>query len=662
MRGCATRLLLLVLGLAAWLPSTAGNALAQPALSATWTHRDDAPGPPSGPMGSGWLRITYDPVARKTVVIAGSGSTYGNDVWHYDVSQNRWINLEPFEDCPVMFQRFDVPAKRDEHVVDYDSLNRLYWMFGGSGFGCQGSNRTTAAGTTTLSLVDPTLPATANDAYRHFTVNVAGVFAYVSGYSAATKTLSLATPIAGLAPGRSYRLYTQRGGDTWNYSPGSGIWRSFGGPFWGYEGRKPINRLSPAFAAAPPHNAMVMFGGSGRTDTWALDTDLKEWQQMSPSSGPPPLAQIENSMVYDSRNDRFIMFGGECRGNVSQCGGYGKPTDATWVYDLNLDQWTRLVTNGTPPARLQQQMAYDPVNRVTVLFGGRNATTKFNDTWIFDYPTRTWTQLFPAVKPSPRNLGSMTYDTTTNQMILYAARDIWTLSLGAGGTANPVPSIAALSPASAAAGGAGFTLTVTGEGFLTSSVVRWNGSNRPTTPVSATQLRATIPASDIAAAGVAQVTVFNPGPGGGISNATGFTVTGSGGSPGEIVLDNAPSGASGGGRTFTGTWCQSSASGSLGTPSVFSCSEHGTYRFTPPNLAASTYDVYVRWTARSTRSTSVPITVNASVTATRTFNQQVSGSQWVLHGRYSMANGNSVEISNENGQACADGVRLVPAP
>src|SRR5437879_4565814 len=88
---------------------------------------------------------------------------------------------------------------------------------------------------------------------------------------------------------------------------------------------------------------------------------------------------------------------------------------------------------------------------------------------------------------------------------------------------NPVPTITSLSPQSAVVG-PGFTLTVTGTNFVTSSVVRWNGQDRATTYVSATQLRAAIPATDVATAGIARVTVFNPPPGGGTSNSVNFVV------------------------------------------------------------------------------------------------------------------------------------------
>jgi hypothetical protein len=89
---------------------------------------------------------------------------------------------------------------------------------------------------------------------------------------------------------------------------------------------------------------------------------------------------------------------------------------------------------------------------------------------------------------------------------------------------NPVPVITKLSPASAIAGDDPFTLVVTGSGFVAGSVAQWNGTTRPTTVVSATELRALISAADVATAGDATITVVNPAPGGGASNALTLTV------------------------------------------------------------------------------------------------------------------------------------------
>ena len=90
---------------------------------------------------------------------------------------------------------------------------------------------------------------------------------------------------------------------------------------------------------------------------------------------------------------------------------------------------------------------------------------------------------------------------------------------------NPIPTITNLSQASILKDSAGFLLTVNGTNFLTTSKVKWNGADRTTTFVSATQLTATIPASDLTTAGTANITVANPTPGGGTSNAVVFTIT-----------------------------------------------------------------------------------------------------------------------------------------
>ena len=89
---------------------------------------------------------------------------------------------------------------------------------------------------------------------------------------------------------------------------------------------------------------------------------------------------------------------------------------------------------------------------------------------------------------------------------------------------NPVPTTTSLSPGSTSAGGSSFTLTVSGTNFIASSTVNWNGASRSTTFVSSSSLTATISAADIASVGTASVTVVNPSPGGGTSNAQTFTI------------------------------------------------------------------------------------------------------------------------------------------
>ena len=90
-------------------------------------------------------------------------------------------------------------------------------------------------------------------------------------------------------------------------------------------------------------------------------------------------------------------------------------------------------------------------------------------------------------------------------------------------TPNPQPTLTSLSPAGTSFGGAGFALAVQGSDFVPASVVRWNGSDRPTTFVGSSQLTADISATDVLSLGNSQVTVFSPTPGGGTSAPAIFT-------------------------------------------------------------------------------------------------------------------------------------------
>lgn len=101
---------------------------------------------------------------------------------------------------------------------------------------------------------------------------------------------------------------------------------------------------------------------------------------------------------------------------------------------------------------------------------------------------------------------------------------LFTSSIASTGNLNPPPVASSLSPAAVSAGGSDFTLTVNGSGFVNGSTIEWNGTPRITTAVSGTQVSATIYASDIAAAGTAEVTVVNPGPGGGTSSPLSLTI------------------------------------------------------------------------------------------------------------------------------------------
>ncbi len=114
---------------------------------------------------------------------------------------------------------------------------------------------------------------------------------------------------------------------------------------------------------------------------------------------------------------------------------------------------------------------------------------------------------------------------------------------------NPTPVLSLLSPTTARAGGAPLTLTVSGSSFTSTALVRWNGSDRPTTYVSNNSLKAVLSTKDLTA-GTARVTVYNPAPGGGVSNGQNFLVT-SDGNPAPVLTSMSPEGIFSGAAAFT---------------------------------------------------------------------------------------------------------------
>jgi len=137
-------------------------------------------------------------------------------------------------------------------------------------------------------------------------------------------------------------------------------------------------------------------------------------------------------------------------------------------------------------------------------------------------------------------------------------------------TSGSVPTIQVLFPSCAPAGEP-VQLEVVGLNFVASSVVRWNGSDRPTTSNGTINgLIAQISASDVAAAGTAAVTVFNPGPGRGSSNTSTFTITTGAVDPQSIAVDPAgkfayvaSEGCTGGGGGYVSMYTINPTTGAL---------------------------------------------------------------------------------------------------
>jgi hypothetical protein len=124
-----------------------------------------------------------------------------------------------------------------------------------------------------------------------------------------------------------------------------------------------------------------------------------------------------------------------------------------------------------------------------------------------------------------RNVGALRLAVALGALALLLGCSSYNPNLGVAPTLSSA--ISFITPSARSAGCSGFGLNVQGNGFTTGSVVQWNGSNRTTTFESATELLATINASDIAKQGAVSVNVAVPGQtqGNGLSNFLPFTIS-----------------------------------------------------------------------------------------------------------------------------------------
>jgi uncharacterized repeat protein (TIGR01451 family) len=249
------------------------------------------------------------------------------------------------------------------------------------------------------------------------------------------------------------------GNDVWIFSDA----RTNGGNVWQQltvNGTKPSARGFHSAAYDSTNNRLIIFGGDPNVgncnvdvnDTWVLTNadgtvGTSGWIQLTPSGSPPP-ARSSASAIFDSANNRMMIYGGN-----KQCG--ITYTDFWVLTNANglggTPGWTQLSpSGGGPGARTGHFAAYDAAHNQMILFGGGTASgVTTNDTWILSNAngsggTPAWTQLNPT-GPLPLGRANFTaaYDAAMNTLIVFGGgssvgttNDVWLLSNanGLGGT------------------------------------------------------------------------------------------------------------------------------------------------------------------------------------------------------------------------------------
>jgi len=178
---------------------------------------------------------------------------------------------------------------------------------------------------------------------------------------------------------------------------------------------------------------VALFGGSDGTyddETWIYDLSDNTWTQKSPTSKPSPRFRLAIAYIG---SDQVLLFSGQYAD-----GGY---YDDTWIYNLHTNTWTQKNPASKPAPRAQHAMAHISGDQV-LLFGGRDALDAIggldNETWVFDLSDNTWTQDLNTSQPSARtdHAISETSMDGSNYPVLFGGWDsvnddeIWTFGGG----------------------------------------------------------------------------------------------------------------------------------------------------------------------------------------------------------------------------------------
>lgn len=186
----------------------------------------------------------------------------------------------------------------------------------------------------------------------------------------------------------------------------------------------PSPRNGHAMVFDSRQNKIILFGGfdnQPQGDTWEY-TPARRWVKLN-QSGPSP--RSNHAMAYDSARGKIVLFGGDD----------GQLKKDTWEYTPGAG-W-KLVSTAGPSARSGQAMVYDSVRGKVVLFGGNGLNNAIQgDTWEYT-PGAGW-KLVATGGPAPRASHAMAYDSLRRRILMFGGRgyglvgDFWQYIPGQG--------------------------------------------------------------------------------------------------------------------------------------------------------------------------------------------------------------------------------------
>ena len=379
----------------------------------TWTQLS----PTASPPARTWATLAYDPSTHQMVLFGGinTGGTLLNDTWTWNGTT--WTQLTPSTSPPARY----------EQSMAWDPAAGQLILFGGiNNSNTAMSDTWSWTGTNWVQLSPSASPTARGNDSLSYDPNSGGLILYAGVNNSNTLV-----------------------NDTW-------LWN---GTTWTHltPGTNPAARYRHFSVYDPSLGLTVMYGG-GTSYTNAFAWNGSNWSTIA-SSAKPSTGRTDSVAAFDPRTGQVVMFGGQTSATVGDTWTFGQdPTTAL--------TWSRAATTG-PAGRAGSAMAYDPATGQLLLFGGyrgSGATTLLGDTWAWN--GSAWSDVTPSSgSPAARRNATMSFDPATGQLLLFGGTGnsgtlndtwAWTFSSGSGTWTNVTPANSSASPTARTGASTGF--------------------------------------------------------------------------------------------------------------------------------------------------------------------------------------------------------------
>ena len=278
------------------------------------------------------------------------------------------------------------PARRSEQAGAWDAKGNRLVMFGGSFAVPQNCSFVAATSETETWIYDATCDS--------WTLSKSATPAGRARSGSAWKDGMGLLIFGGRSREGTSGLYTMYN-DLWSFDPDADKWTKVS------NGGGIAKRFNVSMVLRQDTGNLLVFAGntsgSGlqytpNNDVWEYNFQSGVWKELK-TAGNVPAKRFFAGALWDSKRDRFVIYGGADAGLFSNT---AKFKDDIWALDFKQDppMWTKLDSkaNEKPDGRYWSSLVYDTVADRYIMFGGHDDKQQGNrnDLWGFDPSTNQW--------------------------------------------------------------------------------------------------------------------------------------------------------------------------------------------------------------------------------------------------------------------------------